>query len=94
MKEKVENLENKIFNSYNEITKIFDVSVIMNKDKNYSLVLKKKKNGGKDPSDHQLLLMLVSEFKEFKKNQETFNKNQLEFNNFVIDQFRKHGWVK
>lgn len=84
--------EKKKFNSYNEITKVFDVMVIMNKDKTYSLLLKKK-TGGTEPTDHELLLLILSkvekleEFQikqeEFNARQEEFNAKQLEFNKYI-----------
>ena len=59
-------------------------------------------------TDRQLILKLMTEFNKFVKQQLEFNKNvnsfiteqkqfnnkQLEFNEFVMNQFKAHGWVK
>lgn len=96
-------IEDKIFYSYNEITKYFDVRVIMvDKDK-YTVILSKKKPGGnKNPSKYDLLNQKIDDIndslnKKIDKLIESFNlfkDQQLQFNEMVIQLFKEHGWVK
>jgi len=78
------NMEDKVFYSYNEITKYFDVRVIMIEKNKYTIILSKKLGNTKEPSK---LDKLIQSFNEFKTEQLKFNalvikfmNNQIEFN--------------
>jgi len=96
---KDKNILEKIFTTYNEITKYFIVKVVMKSNGKYTIELTKKHGGGdKNPPKIDLLIQM---FLEFKNNQEAFNKmflefknNQEAFNKMVLEQFKKHGWIK
>jgi len=91
------------FSSYNQITKLFDVKVIMNKNNKFSLNLELKKNGGYGGDNEmpswfkpfaKTVLEFIDEQRIINAKQAEFNAKQEKFNQFVLNQFKKHGWVK
>lgn len=68
----------------------------MNKNNKFSLNLELKKNGGHGgdnemPSWFKPFAKIVLEFID---EQRIINAKQEKFNQFVLNQFKKHGWVK
>jgi len=89
----------KVFNSYNEITKYFDVKVIMKANGKYTIELTKKSDGGgKSPSKIDFLIEQFMLFKEQEEKrwaeQDKRWAEQLKFNEFVLNLFKDHGWIK